>query len=154
MDNTDKFNRLCDLFNQMVNQYGRYEKELHTYGTDFSLHLSDTHTIAAIGKHNNINITSLAKLQGISKSAVSQMISKLVRRGLVRKEFSPTSENEVVLSLTENGEIIFHTHEKQHAWLQERFASVLEKYPEDTLDLFMELSLELQDIWKNVPFEE
>lgn len=154
MKNTDKIDRLCDLFNQMVNQYGKLEKELHTYGTNVPLHLSDTHTIVAIGKNGNINITNLAKLQGISRSAVSQMISKLVKRELVKKEISPETDNEVVLSLTETGAVIFQAHETQHQWLQAQLTAILEKYPEDTIDILMKLGVEIQDMWNTLPHPE
>lgn len=150
MENDDKIDRLCDSFNQMVNHYGQLEKEFHTYEAGTSLHLSDTHTIVAIGKNANINISNLAKLQGISRSAVSQMVSKLVKRGFVRKDISLQTDNEVVLSLTETGEKVFNAHKKQHERLKEKLAEIFAKYPDDTIDVLMRISSEIQDMWKHM----
>ncbi|MDD3797441.1 MAG: MarR family transcriptional regulator, partial [Lachnospiraceae bacterium] len=118
MVNIDKLDKLCDLFNQTVNQYAEFEKETHSYGADIPFHLSDTHTIVAIGKHENINIVKLSRLQGTSRSASSQMVSKLVKKGFVKKEVSPKTDNEIVMSLTETGKEVFYSHEKQHQWLR------------------------------------
>lgn len=38
-------------------------KKIHRFGVDLPLHLSDTHTIVAIGKHIHINIVGLLRLQ-------------------------------------------------------------------------------------------
>lgn len=150
MTDPAKIEQLCDLFNQVVNQYGKLEKEVHTYGTDLPLHLSDTHTIVAIGKNRDINITGLAKLQGISRSAASQMVTKLTARGFVKKEISPETDNEVVLSLTETGEEVCRAHERQHRWLREKLAAVLAEYPEETIEILLRLGVEIQEIWREI----
>ena len=117
MQDDKKLDALCDLFIRLTNEYKRFEKECHCFDVDSPLHLSDTHTIVAIGKNTNINIMQLSKLQGISRSAVSQMISKLVQRGFVKKTRSTKTENEVVLTLTEKGQRVYYLHEQQHEQL-------------------------------------
>lgn len=154
MVSIDKLEQLCDKFNQMVNQYGKLEKEIHSYGTDIPLHLSDTHTIVAIGKNANINIVKLSRLQGVSRSAASQMVGKLVKRGFVKKETSPETDNEVILTLSETGEKVFAAHERQHQWLQKKMITIFEKYPENTVDLLMNINEELQDMWRSLADDE
>lgn len=148
MINAGKLNELCDLFNQIVNQYGKIEKEVHCFGVDIPLHLSDTHTIVTIGKHTDINIVNLSRLQGITRSAASQMVSKLVKNGFVKKEISPKTDNEVFLTLTETGKEVFNAHEKQHQWLREKLADIFEKYPEDTIDTLIKIGTDLQNVWE------
>ena len=75
MENTS-IDKLCELFLQTINQYKVLEKKTHTYDIDPQIHLSEIHTIVAVGAHEAINVTGLAQLQGTSKSAVSQAISK------------------------------------------------------------------------------
>jgi|InofroStandDraft_1065614.scaffolds.fasta_scaffold33283_1 Transcriptional regulators len=148
MISDDRLNELCDLFNQVVNQYGKFEKEVHAFGVDIPLHLSDTHTIVAIGKHTNINIVNLSRLQGISRSAASQMVSKLVKRGFVKKEVSPKTDNEIVLTLTETGKNVYYAHEKQHQQLKAKLTEIFEKYPAGTLDTLMQIGTDLKNIWE------
>ena len=148
MISDDRLNELCDLFNQVVNQYGKFEKEVHAFGVDIPLHLSDTHTIVAIGKHTNINIVNLSRLQGISRSAASQIVSKLVKRGFVKKEVSPKTDNEIVLTLTETGKNVYYAHEKQHQQLKAKLTEIFEKYPAGTLDTLMQIGTDLKNIWE------
>ena len=148
MISDDKLDELCDFFNQVINQYEKFEKETHCFDIDTPLHLSDTHTIVAIGKHPNINIMNLSRLQGISRSAASQMVSKLVKRGFVKKEISLKTDNEVSLFLTELGEKVYYAHERQHRWLRAKLADTFEKYPKDTIDILMDIGKDIIGIWE------
>lgn len=72
MNEQTDLDQLCECFLQAVHRFAHLEKEMHTYGTGQKLHLSETHIIVDVGNHDNINITGLAKLQGVSRSAVSR----------------------------------------------------------------------------------
>jgi DNA-binding MarR family transcriptional regulator len=52
---------------------------------DREITTNEAHIIQAIGENEEINITSLSKLFGVTKSATSQMISKLSKNGYVKK---------------------------------------------------------------------
>ena len=151
MNEQANIDQLCECFLQTVHQFGQLEKEMHTYGTGQKLHLSETHTIVDVGNHDNINVTGLAKLQGISKSAVSQMVSRLVKKGFIRKEPSPKTENEVVLSLTEAGKKVWQWHEKQHVWLSEKLTDIFAEYPRDTIAQLQSLMEKMQTLWQGIP---
>lgn len=139
--------QLCELFIRTVNSYTRLEKETHTFGAGVKLRLSEVHTITAVGSHENINITNLAKMQGISKSAVSQMVSKLVQKGFIEKRPSPETENEVVLFLTMQGREVQEAHERQHVLLRKQLESIFSHYPEGTVNTLASLAAELQNVW-------
>lgn len=146
MENTS-IDRLCESFLQTINQYNALEKKTHTYDIDPQIYLSEIHTIVAVGAHEAINVTGLAQLQGTSKSAVSQSISKLVKKGFVEKRTSPDTDNEVVLLLTEKGKQVYSMHESQHNWLKSQLAAVIEKYPPNTISVLSELAVDIQAIW-------
>ncbi len=80
------------------------------YGTGVPLYGSEIHTIQAIGKSIGTNVTELAEKMGVTKGAVSQMVSKLVEKGMVRKTRAQDNAKEVVLELTELGRIGFRNH--------------------------------------------
>lgn len=145
------FNQLCELFLQMLNQYRNLEKKAHTYDTEPKIYLAEIHTIAAVGKHEDINVTNLAKLQGTSRSAASQAVSKLVKKGFLEKKISPKTDNEVVLCLTEKGKQVYTVHEQQHIWLKSQLHAVFEKYPQGTIDMLSQLAADVQKIWEQFP---
>lgn len=75
---------------------------------------NEIHVIQAIGDNEQINITELGAYFGITKSAASQKVAKLVGKGLVEKEKSAHSAKELHLSLTEFGWRAYQMHEQYH----------------------------------------
>lgn len=85
-----------------------------SYGTDMQFHRLDIHLIETIGAFEGINVTELAAKHGITKSAVSQAVRKLEKRGLVRRYQRPDNRKEILFSLTETGKTAFHAHREYH----------------------------------------
>lgn len=149
MDNLS-MDQLCELFLQTINQYSVLEKQTHTYNIEPKIYLAEIHTVVAVGAHENINITDLAKLQGTSKSAVSQVIQKLVKKGFIEKKVSPETDNEVILLLTQKGKRVATMHEKQHALLRAKLAAIFEKYPAEAMDILSSLAVDVQKMWGEI----
>lgn len=134
MKDTKSMEELADLFVRVVNRYNEMEKIPYFTGTDLVLHRSEVHMIDAIGKNQDINITKLSKLQGITKAAVSKMVRNLVKKGLVTKSLSPETENEVVLNITDEGKKVFEIHREYHERLNGEFTGIFSGMSEQTLD--------------------
>ncbi|CDZ25056.1 hypothetical protein CCDG5_1964 [[Clostridium] cellulosi] len=145
---------LCELFRQVINQYIELDKKPYSYGIGQKLYLSEVHTIDAIGKHDKINITKLAMYQNVTKGAVSQMVRKLVKKNLVIKSVSPETENEVVLSLTEDGKKVYRGHERFHKYLNKKIEHLLAQQPPGTCELLASLGMELKKVWKTLEMEK
>lgn len=101
-------------FEKVMNKYNTLEKKPKYYGTEDLLYKAEVHTIDAIGKNNKINVTELAAYLGITKGAVSQMVDKLIKKGMVDKKQISNTENEVSLELTEKGILVYKGHEEYH----------------------------------------
>ena len=74
----------------------------------------EAHTIQAVGENEPMSVTQLASYFGITKSAASQMVSKLSKRGFLFKKQSVHSNKEIELSLTPMGWTAFRAHEQFH----------------------------------------
>ena len=124
-------------------------ESMHTpslsFGTGVLMHTKEIHTIQAIGRHSGINVTRLAEQTGVTKGAVSQTISKLVRKGLVRKTHALGNDKEIVLELTNLGQIGFQNHEKFHM----DTLDIAREYYGDQLESKLErINLAVNDIYK------
>lgn len=115
------FERLMDVLDEVVERGESLHPNPGDFGTGIPLYRTEIHTIRAIGENSRINVSRLADHMGITKSAVSQTISKLVRKGLVRKSRSPDNAKEVLLELTDLGWIGYHSHEQFHMEMFEAF---------------------------------
>jgi DNA-binding MarR family transcriptional regulator len=124
-------------------------ESMHTpslsFGTGVLMHTKEIHTIQAIGRHPGINVTNLAEHTGVTKGAVSQTINRLVRKGLVRKTHPPGNDKEVVLELTNLGQIGFQNHEKFH---MDTLNIAREYYGDELRSKLERINLAVDDIYE------
>jgi len=74
----------------------------------------EVHTIQAVGENKQMSVTQVASHFGITKSAASQMVTKLTKRGFLLKKQAVHSSKEFELSLTPLGWKAFRAHEQFH----------------------------------------
>jgi len=110
------------------------------------LYEAEIHMIKAIKENEGIHVTGLADILGVTKGAVSQIIIKLERKGMIVKDTDPRNLSRLRISLTPKGETAYLNHEKLHGEFDRLFYSVLQNAAEDNklfLSNFLE-SLEKQ----------
>lgn len=149
MNSTDT-DSIIELFIRVSNRFNDIEKIPFSYGSKFLLNPSDVHTIKKIALNKNINVTNLAKLDGITKGAMSKRIKKLISKGLVFKTSSPKNENEVILNLTKEGKDVFNHYNKH---LQELNSSISELYsniPEEIIYEFKNIALKTEELFIDI----
>lgn len=126
------FRDLYRVWMRIRNKMNVMESVPRDFGAGVPLHLSEIHTIQAIGSISENNIRIIADTLGVTPSAVSQTVTRLTRNGLVRKVRGKRNEKEVTLELTECGQAAFATHERVHESMYEQIA--LETGPLDSHD--------------------
>ena len=136
---------------RLLNKMDAMEKCPRDFGSGDLLHCSEIHTIMVIGKHPGITVTELSSVLGITKSAISQMIARLVKKNLVERTRREGNGKEILLRLTPHGTIAFLGHEQHHAKIfarmqerlgdltpeQSRFIAGFLEAIEETIDEFL-----------------
>ncbi|HWQ66905.1 MAG TPA: MarR family transcriptional regulator [Methanospirillum sp.] len=117
--------QLSETWIRILNKMDAMEKSPKDFGSGDLLHCSEIHTLMAIGKHPDTNITELARFLGISKSATSQMITRLLNKDLVEKSQNPRNNKEIIIKLSAKGVIAFLGHEQHHAKIYARMTQKL-----------------------------
>lgn len=110
---------------RIFNKHARMEDHSIRFAEGVEMTPKEIHTIQAIGEQKETNVTGLATYFGITKSATSQMITRLTEKGFVEKEFAAHSNKELLLSLTELGWKAFQAHERLHGKHMEDLVSRL-----------------------------
>ena len=113
-DERSVFRELLNILDQVSAKMESMHSAPLDYGTGVPLYRTEIHTIRAIGENPGINVTNLAEHMGVTKGAVSQTITKLARKRLVRKTYAEDNVKEVLLELTELGLTGYHGHEQFH----------------------------------------
>ncbi|MFD3156881.1 MarR family winged helix-turn-helix transcriptional regulator [Haloimpatiens sp. FM7330] len=132
IENTDFFERTY----RIINKYNHKTKKPKSYGTEHLLYSSEVHMIEVIGHHSALTSTQIATLQGVTKGAVSQTVSKLQKKGLIYKSVSSNGNNEILITLSDTGKIIYQNHLKFHKNLISQLSILADELtPESTATL-------------------
>lgn len=113
------------IWMQIRNKMNLIENIPRTFGVEKPLFLSEIHTIQAIGMTKENNIRTIAEILGVTPSAASQTVTRLKKKGFVKKVRGIKNEKEVSLVLTPAGKIAYDNHEKTHRQMYERIAGRL-----------------------------
>ncbi|MBI9089340.1 MAG: MarR family transcriptional regulator [Desulfobacterium sp.] len=140
MHTNDSHRRLAlfdDMFHRVMNKMKQIEQKPRRFGTEFLLYPSEIHTIEAIGRNAGINVTTLAALQGVTKGAVSQILRKLVEKGMVVRMKDEMSDREVLLKLSNTGTVAYQAHQEFHSRIYPDLVEIIEQADDGNIE-FME----------------
>lgn len=105
---------------RMVNLYNKLERRPLDFGTGELLHPSEIHLIEAVDEGRGLTVTALAGVFGITKGAVSQLVTRLEHKGYLLRR-PGRNDKEVLLELTGRG----RTAALHHAALHRRMDAAL-----------------------------
>ncbi len=101
-------------FARIVELWSRLEKQPRKFGIDEALYRSQIHMIEVIGENDDVSVSDLAEIQGVTKGAASQNIKKLEEKELVIKVPDPANSSRLLVRLTAKGKIAYYAHEHWH----------------------------------------
>lgn len=141
-----KTEAVIHIFEKTMNKYIATEKKPCDYGVGCLLHRSEIHTIDAIGRNPQINITDLSNYLGVTKSAISQMVDKLIKKDMLHKTVLSKSDTEVALSLTDKGKQVYKGHTEYHLHFRNDIDQILRTIPDESIETFCEIMNKLNAI--------
>lgn len=125
MSREEEFDKMMASLFEMARYISVYENTPRRYQTQ-NLYMTEVHAISLIAHREGLNLTQLAKLTNRTKGAISQMIEKLRKRGLVEKLPNAQNASELLLHLTDDGWAVYHYHQQLEQRIYQTF---LERMP-------------------------
>jgi DNA-binding MarR family transcriptional regulator len=110
-DYMKSYERIVELYFKSIRGFNEFESIPRDFGTGDLLYSSEIHTLQAIGKNADINLTELAEKLDISKSGTSKFVKKLLEKGLIIKSKQVGNKKEVAFNLTKKGLAAYLGHE-------------------------------------------
>ncbi len=98
---------------------------------------SEVHCIEYIGRNVDSNVTKLAESSYMTRSAISKLTKKLIKKGLIESYQKPDNKKEIYFRLTEQGKAINKVHEELHKESQKRDKAVFEQVTEEQFDIML-----------------
>jgi DNA-binding MarR family transcriptional regulator len=130
---------IIELFIRMVNKYNSLEKIPVRHGTRHNLYHSERHMLDKIGEHAGMNVTEFATAAGVTKGAISQMVSKLEKKGIVRRYKKSTNDKEVFLELTKTGQEAYRQHQEVNKETIKQLDNELSKYSDEKVEFLIKM---------------
>lgn len=90
--------------------YMQHANTPRDYGTGDLVTTVEAHILLLIHDHEGITVTELAKIWGRTPGAISQMVSKLIKKGLAEKGKEDGNAKAVHLYPTERGKALCAAH--------------------------------------------
>ncbi|SHI81772.1 transcriptional regulator, MarR family [Halodesulfovibrio aestuarii] len=113
---------------RIINKHYRIEELPIPISEGVEVTAREIHCLQTIGQNEGANLKSIASILGVSKSAISQMVGKLEKRGFVRKDRAPDNDKELLAFLTESGWDAFKIHQEFHERHMNNLLSRLEEF--------------------------
>lgn len=134
-DMKEEFNHLGEMFEKYV----QISKRAFDFGVGITIYPSEIHAVAALCEHGSMSITELARNGGVSKAAMSQLVSKLEKKGLAYRETAPDNLSKQVVKPTELGQKAQENHLRFHEEHDREFLAFIASLPDGEYTVFKEL---------------
>ena len=109
-----RLTQLGETLLRVFNKFTQNEKKPRHFGVDELLHPSEIHMVMMIGDNEGAHVSELARIAGVTRGAVSQVVAKLEKKGLVKKIEDPHNSLKTVPALTNKGYVAYYAHEQYH----------------------------------------
>ena len=117
--------KLAQQVDRITNRLIFLEKKILLRLGDLKLHPSEIHLMLALVQEPGLGATDLAARLGITKGAVSQTLTRLVKKGVVSKDQDPGQRNRLSLSFTPLGRRALALFESQRQEARAQYAQYL-----------------------------
>lgn len=100
----------ADIQYRFASMFREAEKIQTDYGTGETYTSLEVHTVTRVEDNPGITVTEIAEQTNRTKGAVSQIITKLENKGLIRREKDPENPRRVSLFVTPKGLELSRAH--------------------------------------------
>lgn len=129
----EKVYRIINKFNAKTKRPRKYLRGKIT------LYSSEVHMLEIIGANAGITTTQIADEMAITKGAVSQTTSKLLKKGLIQKQLVPDTPNTAMIFLTDKGQAVFNEHRSLHQQMILEIENILCGSSQETQQILSEI---------------
>ncbi len=119
----DQIERLAGLLVEFYERFSSWEQGVVK---ETGLTLPQMHTLEILGAAGQLRMKELAEKMGITTGALTVMVDRLVRAGLVARQPNPEDRRSIRVALTPEGEKYFVEHHQLHRQLTQELANALE----------------------------
>lgn len=120
------------------------EKKPRHFGISELLHASEIHMVMNIYDNPGMHVSELARIAGVTRGAVSQIVSKLEKKGLVTKTEDPENRLKTIPVLTSKGKVAYYAHTQYHEEIDKDLFDFVNRLTDDQFTLIESFVVHLE----------
>ncbi|MCY6958511.1 MarR family winged helix-turn-helix transcriptional regulator [Clostridium brassicae] len=154
-----KYRNFVEKIIKFGNSYAQSYKTEYNYNTPIKFSASQLQVVEYIleNEENHQNMSEIASRLGISPSAFSKNINKMVKKGLLEKFHTSDNRKDVIIKVSDFGKEIYKIYsEYAYETSLKKMFEILDEIPDEYISKFtevLELSAEMTHLDKNQPEE-
>lgn len=144
---SERFNQVCsllDIFDEGCKYVNEYNSLLHDYN-GVILYQAESQFIRKIGETPGITITELSEYFEKTKSACSQLMYRMKKKGFLYQKRNQKNNREYNLYLTEDGEKLYQFHRVFERRCYQRTAEMLDAFSDEDLRTYMRIQAKMNE---------
>lgn len=134
-----------DILVRLFNEIWELEENAIITGEFKNISVNDMHIIEAVGLGDGRNMSSIARMLGITVGSLTTSMNSLVKKGYVVRERIETDRRVVNIRLTDKGVRAFNHHSSFHDKMTDEVIAALE---EDEVPVLMKTLLSLAKFFR------
>lgn len=133
-------------YGRAMAKYSIIDRKAFDFGIGMNLFPAEIHMLTAVERRGGAGVTELADEFGITKGAVSQLIAKLVKKGLLVKKSDPDHGARVVIRTTELGHTASENHMTFHREHDRAFLEYMAQLDEQSYETIRKMGQQM-NLW-------
>ena len=126
----DTYNQLNEVLVHLFNHTLKIEEESLIKDEFKDISMNDMHIIEAVGDGEPKNMSSIARIVGVTVGTLTIAMNNLVKKGYVIRTRSEKDRRVVLISLADKGKKAFRRHEEFHLQMVQAMRQGLDDGPD------------------------
>lgn len=133
-------------FSRAMSKYAILDRKAFDFGIGIKLFPAEIHMLTAIEQKDGIGVTELAEEFRITKGAVSQLVTKLIKKDLVQKTKNPEHGSRILIKATDLGRTACQHHVEFHKKHDKEFFEYLGQLDENSYKVIQKMAQQM-NLW-------
>ncbi len=142
-----KEQRLTLAFKRLIHVLTTGKRTPQVFGNT-ALYMAEVHVLETIGRNPGITATEIVNNMRVTKGAISQIVSKLHRKGLIQRSSRSEDMKIQELFLTDKGTEIFVLHDEYEREFMQQIGAELKKCTAEDIRRFTSMINMIADVVK------
>ena len=143
----DSYNQLNEVLVNLFNHTMKIEEQSLIREEFKDISMNDMHIMDAIGIDQPKNMSSIARLVGVTVGTLTIAMNNLVKKGYVTRTRSEEDRRVVLVSLDEKGKKAYRRHEKFHL---EMIKAMRQGLNDEQCEVLMQAMRNLREYFKSL----